>query len=73
MLGEVIRHAREEKNLTRTEVAHRAGIAERTLRRYENNAQSPTFDVLKCLAKVLDKSLVELLAEEEQEIVGRQN
>lgn len=45
-LGQVIKKARKQRNLTIEELADKIGVSERYLYRIENEGKKPSFDVL---------------------------
>lgn len=61
-LGEAVRMMRDEKRLTKTAVASRAGISARWLRDVEAGKSNPTLSSLRQLAHGLRVELVELVA-----------
>ena len=64
-LGERIRRFRESAGLTQEALARAANIGRVTLVRLENGEQSPRFKTLDAIAKVLGRSVPELLVEPE--------
>lgn len=60
-VGERIKKARLEKNLTQKQLGERAKIAEPTIRRYELGRLNPKIETLQKIAKALEMSLGELM------------
>jgi len=60
-LGDNLRNAREEKNLTQVEVARKTGIHNKTISNYENNVSSPDPETLKLFADVYETTVDYLL------------
>lgn len=60
-LGDSLRNAREEKNLTQKEVARITGINNKTISNYENSVSLPDPDTLKVLADIYETSVDYLL------------
>lgn len=60
-LGDNLRNAREEKNLTQVEVSRKTGIHNKTISNYENNVSSPDPDTLKLFADIYETSVDYLL------------
>lgn len=75
MLGDILREARKQKNLTLTELAKRIGVTTGYLSNLENNRQEPSLPVLRGLSEELDIPATLLFAEEpdEEVIVLRKN
>jgi transcriptional regulator with XRE-family HTH domain len=65
-LGEAVRMMREEKRLTKTAVASRAGISTRWLDDVEAGKSNPTWSNLRRLAHGLRVELTELVAKVER-------
>lgn len=60
-IGNKLRGFRVEKGLTTVAIAEQLGISEPTYRRYENDKSFPDIAMVDKIAKVLDKSFLELL------------
>ena len=56
-LGEKLKEARENKNLSITELAKEVEVSEGAIRSYERNDADPAFFTLCCIATALDVSL----------------
>ncbi|MGN0263913.1 MAG: helix-turn-helix domain-containing protein [Oliverpabstia sp.] len=52
--GNLIRNARKESGLTQKELAEKVGLAEITIRQYENNKREPRIETLQKIADVLN-------------------
>lgn len=63
--GEDIKAARENKDLTQSELAERAGVSQPLIARIESNDVDPTIDTLYSVVSVLNNSTTEL---EQQQI-----
>lgn len=59
-----LKEKRLEKNMTQAELADRLGIKRQRLSNYEVGIREPNIDTLKSLAKALDCTVDELLAED---------
>lgn len=59
-LGEVIRRRRVELGLSQADVARKAGVDARQIRRYEAGEQQPVFSVAVAIANALDLPLADL-------------
>jgi transcriptional regulator with XRE-family HTH domain len=59
-LGEVVRRRRVELGLSQADVAKKAGVDARQIRRYEAGEQQPVFSVAVAIAGALDLPLVDL-------------
>lgn len=59
-LGEIIKAARQEADITMEELADRVGVTERYLYRIENEGKKPSYDILKKLIRELslDSNLI---------------
>lgn len=55
-LSDKLIELRKKKNLSQQEVANRTGIARTSIQGYENNANSPSIEVLVTLAKFYNVS-----------------
>lgn len=55
-MGNVLRNAREAKNLTQSELAEMIGASTRTILAIEKNQRNPTYEVLYNLIHTLDIS-----------------
>jgi transcriptional regulator with XRE-family HTH domain len=69
-LGRVVRHRREELELTQEEVARRADIAKMHLSKLENGTGNPSFGTLRRLAAALELSTTELVDRAERADAG---
>ena len=63
-LGDTVRKLRQQKGWTQEELAHRAGIDRKSVNRVENATYSPTVDRLVVLARALDTTAGDLLADD---------
>jgi transcriptional regulator with XRE-family HTH domain len=61
-LGDEVRERRKKRNLSREELAHRAGIHSHVVGRLERGNQNITVNNLFAIAKNLDTSLSDLFA-----------
>lgn len=69
--GEKIKALRLQKELTQIELAHRSGLAKRTIINYETGASYPKKrEVYKVLADIFDTELNYLLTEDEEFILA---
>lgn len=69
--GEKIKALRLQKGLTQIELAHRSGLAKRTIINYETGASYPKKrEVYKVLADIFDTELNYLLTEDEEFILA---
>ena len=59
-IGEIIRTAREEKNLNQSQLAAKAGISQATVNYLETGKRNPGFTTIVKIAKVLDLNLEDL-------------
>ena len=57
MLGEVLKQAREEKNMTQKQLAEKIGTRQSNIARLESGNYNPSFQFLQRVAKALDKKL----------------
>lgn len=62
-IGTKLKSLRIEKNIDPQDMALKLAISETTYRRYERNETTPDLNMLEKIAKVLDKSFLELLPE----------
>lgn len=62
-LGEAVRRLRHEHGWTQEELAHQAGVDRKSINRVENAAYSPTVDRVVLLARALDVTAADLLAD----------
>ena len=60
-IGRSSAKCREEKNLSRQELAKKAGVAYQSLYYWENDWATPRVDLLMCIADTLDVTLDELV------------
>lgn len=63
-IGNKLKGYRVERGLTTAIVAERLGISEPTYRRYETDKSFPDINMLEKIAKVLEKSFLDLLPSE---------
>jgi transcriptional regulator with XRE-family HTH domain len=61
MLGETIRLLRVTQGMTPEQLAGAVGVADESIRRYEENSWHPGTEVMSRLAKVLGVSVMELV------------
>ena len=66
-LGDSLRNAREEKNLTQMEVAKKTGIHNKTISNYENGVSSPDPNALKTFADIYETSVDYLLGRSDKQ------
>ncbi|MFD8611090.1 helix-turn-helix transcriptional regulator [Streptomyces sp. NPDC059631] len=64
LLADRIRAARLWRNLTQEDLAHRAGVAVRTVVSIESGRHGSSTDVIYALARAMDMSVAELVADE---------
>ncbi len=64
-VGEKIKNAREQRHLTQSELAGKAGVALSTLSYIEKGGRRPRFETLHALCAALDMTILELLTSEE--------
>lgn len=64
MLGEKIKHLRNEKGLTQKELADKLFVTPQAVSRWENNEVEPSVSTLTELAKIFNITVSELLGEE---------
>lgn len=60
-LGTRIKNIRESKGLTRNELAHKIGVTDVSIYRYENNKREPKIETLKKIAAALNVPLTDLM------------
>ncbi len=63
-IGNKLRGLRSEKGFSTMDIAERLDVSESTYRRYESDKSFPDIFTLEKIAKVYDKSFLELLPEE---------
>lgn len=61
MIGEKIREIRKNNNLTQKDLAKLSGIAEITIRKYENNERNPKKEQIEKIAKALKVTPFEIM------------
>lgn len=61
MIGERIREIRKNSNLTQKDLAKLSGIAEITIRKYENNERNPKKEQIEKIAKALKVTPFEIM------------
>tara|TARA_R110002095_G_scaffold179193_2_gene156447 strand:- start:71835 stop:72041 length:207 start_codon:yes stop_codon:yes gene_type:complete len=66
MLGDVLRHFREEAGMTQEALAFEAGVDRTYISQLERNKKSPTLDVLFRLCDAMGIKASELIARVEQ-------
>lgn len=64
MLAVKLKEKRKEKGMTQQEVATRSGIAQQTYNSYENGYRVPSIESIKNIAKTLNCSIDDLLADD---------
>ena len=62
-VGKRIRELRKAEGITQKELGKRAGIAEPTIRRYENGQLSPKYETVEKLAEALHKSMEDVMTD----------
>ena len=62
-VGKQIKELRKSKGWTQKELAIKSGVAEITIRQYESDKRQPRLEQLKCIAKVFNVYVGELLAD----------
>jgi transcriptional regulator with XRE-family HTH domain len=62
MMGEELRHAREQAGLTQEELSFRAGLSRPYISQLERNLKSPTVDTLFLICSALGISASEVVA-----------
>lgn len=60
-IGENIKKYRKRKGLTQKELGAVLGLAEITIRQYENNMRKPKYEILFSIADVLNVSIADLM------------
>lgn len=60
-IGENIKKYRKRKGLTQKELGAALGLAEITIRQYENNMRKPKYEILFSIANVLNVSIADLM------------
>ena len=60
-IGQEIRAARISAGLTQAQLAELCGLSPMSIRRYENGARNPTFDVLEIIASALKVNVFSLV------------
>ena len=53
ILANVVRTTREEKNMTQSQLAEKAGVGQRTILEIENNRGNPRFHILVAIVQAL--------------------
>jgi transcriptional regulator with XRE-family HTH domain len=61
--GQNLRHLRRSKGLTQTELGNIVGLSKRMVAHYENHVKYPPADKIAALAKVLNVTVDDLLAD----------
>ena len=67
-MSEIIRQRRSELGLSQADLAARAGVDKRQIRRYEANETQPTLPIAKAIARALGISIDELAGETSQRV-----
>jgi transcriptional regulator with XRE-family HTH domain len=67
---EMLRAAREQKSLSQTELAERAGLQPSAVSHFETGRRAPSFDNLRRLADALSVSIDQLIGRTTQGAVG---
>ena len=67
-IGKKIKSIRESKQISQSQLAKKAGIAQSTLSYIENGKKNPQFHTLSSICKALDTSVLELFAYGEEEL-----
>ena len=70
MVPTILTLLRQKKGITRQELAEEIGVDVVTICRYENGTRTPSLKAAQALAKALDCTLDELIAEEQEEDDG---
>ena len=60
-IGELIRNARKEKNMTQRKLGELCGINEANIRKYESGRQKPKIETIKKIADALQIPIIALL------------
>ncbi len=58
---------RKKQGWSQFAFAQRLGVSERTIRRYESGEVTPTLDVVESFARLIGKTIAELMEEEESD------
>ncbi|MGI5848845.1 MAG: helix-turn-helix domain-containing protein [Christensenellales bacterium] len=66
-IGLKIKKMRQIKNISQSQLAKKAGIAQSTLSFIENGKKNPQFDTLSAICKGLETSILEILIYEEKD------
>ena len=67
----ILAKIRKEKGMTQEELASKVGVLNTSICNYETGIREPNIDTLKALAKALDCTVDELLADPEECNVAR--
>jgi XRE family aerobic/anaerobic benzoate catabolism transcriptional regulator len=60
-IGQLVRHGRAKRAITRRRLAEESGISERYLAQIESGQGNPSVIVLKAIARAIDVAIIELL------------
>ena len=69
LLGKKIKDLRNAYRLTQTELAIKVGVTKSTIAAYENDSRSPSYDVLRKLAKVFHVTIDSLLSDADETVI----
>lgn len=69
LLGKKIKDLRNAYRLTQTELALKVGVTKSTIAAYENDSRSPSYDVLRKLAKVFHVTIDSLLSDADETVI----
>ena len=69
LLGEKIKFLRNLNRLTQIELAVKVGVKKSTIAAYENDSRSPSYDVLRKLAKVFHVTIDSLLSDADETVI----
>jgi len=61
----MLKELRQERSLTQTQLASKLGVADSTIRSWENQNREPNFEILCKIAKILEITVGQLLGVEE--------
>ncbi|WP_252243184.1 helix-turn-helix transcriptional regulator [Clostridium sp. ZBS14] len=67
-VGKKIKLLRENKNLTRQELAEKIQVTPVTISRYENSTREPNIETLKKISNILNVNISELLINNDEEV-----
>lgn len=66
-IGTRLKHIRIQKGLSQSETARRLGVADKTVKNYENGFRSPTLEYVRQAAKEFDADLLWIIGEGNEE------